>query len=121
MILGFFSDVPGFGQTSSPTGQEASLSFHDKMRLKRARDQVLADNPELKAQQEALAKQGSAVKSAGAAATPEQRRALAQGLAKQEKNMRAAIVKIDPTLGPIFDQMVKQKMQERAAQDGGGN
>jgi len=91
------------------------------MRLLKARQQVLDSNPDLKAEGDALKKQGQALK--GGDATPEDKMDFLQSMQAHQQKMKAAMLKIDPTLGPIIDQAeadMKQKMQARAAQGGGG-
>jgi len=88
------------------------------MKLLKARREVLANNPDLKAEQEGLAKQREELKDG----SDDDKKILFQNLMAHEKKMRAAMLQVDPTLQPIFDQIdqaMKEKFQQRAASAGG--
>ena len=110
---------------SAPSQNGGRLSFlspQDKMKLLKARKEVLAANPDLQAEQQDLMKQREALKD-NADATPEDKMELFQSFTAHEKKMQAAMLKVDPTLAPVFaqiDQQMKQKMAQRAASAGGG-
>ena len=112
------------GQTGAGQhgGMLSSLSPGDKAKLLKARQEVLAANPDLKAEQEDLMKQREAMKN-DPDATPEERTAFFQSFVAHDQKMKAAMLKVDPTLAPVFaqlDQEMKQKMAQRAAAAGGG-
>jgi len=105
-----------FAQPASDSSGAQPLTMQDKMRLMKARNQVLENNPELKTEAVALRKQGQTVKEGNA--TPEQKMAFLQAMKEHQQKMKAAMLKIDPTLGPIIDQAegeMKEKMEDRAA------
>ena len=89
----------------------------------KAREQVLANNPDLKAEQEGLTKKREALKAQGDSASPEERQALFESYMSHQKKMKVAMLKVDPSLGPVFaqiDQQMKEKFQQHAA-PGNGN
>ena len=82
----------------------------------KARQQALDSDPALKAEADALKKQGQSLK--GGDATPEDKMAFMQSLQAHQEKMKTAMLKVDPTLGPVIDQAaaeMKQKFQQRAA------
>lgn len=109
-------------QADSPTqgqGPLASLSAEDKAKFIKARQHVLADNPDLEAEQEDIAQQRQGIKDA----SPDDRKAFFQKALAHEKKMKDAMLQVDPSLAPVFDQLEqqrKEKMQQHAGQ-GGGN
>jgi len=122
LILALLCASPAFAQDDSGGGSRSaifsSLSKEDKMKLLKARREVLANNPDLKAEQEGLAKQREELKDG----SDDDKKILFQNLMAHEKKMRAAMLQVDPTLQPIFDQIdqaMKEKFQQRAASAGG--
>jgi hypothetical protein len=92
------------------------------MKLIQARKQVLANNPDLKTEQENLAQQRQALKSQGSGASQVDRKALFQSRMAHEKKMRDAMLQVDPSLSSVFDQIdqaLKQKIQQRRASQSG--
>ncbi len=90
------------------------------MKLMKVRQQVLADNPDLKAEQDAIKQQAQSLK--GGDASPQDKADFMQKLQAHQEKMKAAMLKVDPTLGPVIDQAeaeMKQKFQQRAG--AGGN
>ncbi len=86
------------------------------MKLMKVRKQVLDSNPDLQAEQDAIKQQGQTLRSGDA--TPQDKAAFMQKLQAHQEKMKAAMLKVDPTLGPIIDQAeaeMKQRMQQRAA------
>lgn len=124
LILGCSVSPTVWAQAASPSTASPSvtpLTPQDKMRLLKVRQQVLDSDPVLKTEQDSLKKQGQALKSGDA--TPEEKMDFVQDMEAHQQKMKAAMLKIDPTLGPIIDQAaaeMKQKMQARAAQGAGG-
>jgi hypothetical protein len=90
----------------------AFLSAADRMHFLKVRKEVLTSNPALKSEQESLQKEREFVKNKGTAATPDDRKMLIQNFIAHSKNMRDAMVKDDPTITPVLDQ-VDAKMKER--------
>jgi hypothetical protein len=112
------SSQPTFAQAapSSSSSDAQPLTFQDKMKLMKTRNEVFANNPDLKAEADSLKQQGQTIK--GGNATPEQKMSFAQSMKEHQDKMKAAMLKIDPTLGPLIDQAdaeMKQKMAARAA------
>lgn len=115
---------PAQGQAPSGGGQGGRLSFlssDERAELMQARKTVLANNPDLKAEQEDLRKQAQALKSGDGSTNPDDKKALMQNFLAHEKKMKAAMLQVDPNLTPVFDKIeaaMKQKMQDRAGQNG---
>ncbi len=70
-------------------------------RLQKVRAQVLAANPDLKTEEEKLKAMHDAQASM-LSVTPEQKNAAFAEWKAYQKKMRAAMLKIDPTLSPLF-------------------
>ena len=107
------SNLPGGGQALSSLGRQ------DKMKLLRARREVFNQNPALKAEQDKLERQRQDLQSQGAKAAPGDRKAFIEKFVAHEKKIRPAMLQIDPTLAPVFqqiDQTVRAKMQSRTNQ-----
>ncbi len=96
----------------------SSLTPQEKMQFMKARKQVLAANPDLKTEGENLLKEKQQL---GDNPSPEDRRGFFQDVSTHEGKMREAMLKVDPSLSPVFakiDQSMKQKIQERMQQAG---
>lgn len=106
------STLNAAGQTRPPT----SVSMQDKIKFMKTRKQVLSNNPDLKAEQDSLAKQRQGIKDA----SPEDRKAFLQNWMAHQKKMKAAMLQVDPSLGPVFDQ-IEQQMKQKLEQRNGGN
>jgi hypothetical protein len=115
-----------YAQDAGGTGGRGHLGFlsaEDRQHLMRVRQQVLADNPDLKTEQESLMKEREYVKNKGSDATADDKQTLRNNFLAHSEKMEAAMVKADPTVQPIIDQ-VKAKMKERYEQragDGAGS
>ncbi len=107
------------GDNQQGNGQQhrllSSLSQQDKIKLLKARKQVLANNPDLKAEQEDLVKQRQALKGQGTNASKDDRKALRQKSIAHEKKMQNAMLQVDPSLAPVFEQ-IDQAMKEKRQQ-----
>jgi hypothetical protein len=88
------------------------LSAEDKAKFLAARQKAMADNPDLKAEGESLMKEGKAVHDG--TATPEDKQALLEKFMAYQQKLHDAMLKEDPTLQPIFDQ-IKQHMGQMMA------
>jgi hypothetical protein len=100
-------------------GRLAFLSPADRMHLLKVRRQVLESNPALKTEQESLKQEREFVKNKGTAATPDDKKMLMQNFIAHSKNMRDAMVAVDPTIAPVLDQ-VDAKMKERFQKQASG-
>jgi hypothetical protein len=81
----------------------ASLLDNDEMtQLKNVREQVLAAHPELKVEEEKLKTLHETVSQQNPPPTPEVRNAAFAEWKAYQKNMRGEMLKIDPTLKPLF-------------------
>jgi hypothetical protein len=116
-------DQPSDSQQADGQAQQqgplSSLSADDKMKYLKARREVLANNPDLKSEQEDLAKQRQGIKDA----SPDDQKAFRQNFMAFQKKLKDAMLQVDPSLGPVFDQIeqaIKQKFQQAGGQ-GGGN
>jgi hypothetical protein len=108
------------GGAGGGRGRLNFLSAEDRQHLMRVRQQALADNPDLKTEQESLMKEREYVKNKGADATADDKQTLRNNFMAHGEKMEAAMVKIDSTVQPIIDQ-VKAKMKERFEQHSGGD
>jgi hypothetical protein len=100
-------------------GQRLSyLSAQDRQHLLRVRRQVLAGDPDLKSEQESLRKEADFVKGKGTDASADDKETLRNNFLAHREKMNAAMVKADPTVQPILDQ-VDAHMKARFQQAGG--
>lgn len=99
------TDFPVKGQTStsSPTPNQqsaAALALNNK--ITGIRQQVLANNPTLKAEEDSLLNQLQALKQPGPTVTVEMRQAIHEKWVAHENNVRIEAVKIDPSVAAYF-------------------
>ena len=89
-------------KTGSPNQQnhQSILTDAERAQLKSAKQQVFAANPSLKTQKHDLKKQLKAL--VANKATPDQFKALHQQRTALPQQLRAAELKVDPKLAPIF-------------------
>ena len=88
---------------SAPMPLPKSMLDNDDMtKLKTVRAQVLAAHPEIKAEEEKLTSLHASAQTQTPPPTPEQKNAMFAEWKAYQKTMRAEMLKIDPTLGPIF-------------------
>jgi hypothetical protein len=115
------TDNSGGGGLGAGRGHRLSfLSAEDRAHLMRVRRQVLQSDPDLKAEQESLRQEWESVKSKGSDATPDDKEMLRNNARAHMEHMDDAMLKADPTIQPILDQ-IKAHMKERFQQAGGGN
>jgi hypothetical protein len=103
-------------------GQRLSfLSAEDRQHLMRVRRQVLESNPDLKSEQERLRQEIKSAKDGGSAsgANGEGKKALRGELRAHREKMNAAMIKADPTVQPILDE-IEAHRKDRLQQAGGG-
>lgn len=87
------------GGGEAATQRPQSLLDHDEMaQLEQAREKVFAADPALKAESDKLKE----MHDSNQAPTPEQRSAAFAEWKDYQKKMRAEMLKVDPTLKPIF-------------------
>ena len=98
----------------------AFLSASDRAHLIKVRREVLANDANLKSEQESLSKERQFVKDKGMNATADDRQTLAQNFMAHNKNMQDAMVKADPTVAPVLDE-VAEKMKSRHQQRQGAD
>lgn len=91
------------------------LSREDKLHLLRVRRQVLESNPDLKAEGQSLRKEAQSERSGGATTD---KAALRSSIRAHREKMDAAMVKADPTVQPILEQ-IKAHLKERFSGAGG--
>jgi hypothetical protein len=116
LALGTVSVTAAFAQTPAPSGTtpatpppadgggfkhhfDAGLTDAEKTQLKNAHDAVIATNPDLKAEEASLKTQRESL---GDNATPEQKQALFTQFHDFHTKMQAAMLKVDPSLAPVF-------------------
>jgi hypothetical protein len=97
-------DTGGGRQSSGDTGggRQSVLTADEKAQLNKARDAVLAANPDLKTEADNLKQQGAKLRSESDSASDDDRQALKTKIKDHDAKMRAAMLKLDPTLAPIF-------------------
>jgi hypothetical protein len=116
------SDTTAGAGSSGGAGRGQRLSFlsaQDRQHLLRVRRQVLAGDPDLKSEQESLMKEAQSVKSQGTGASADDKQMLRNNFMAHREKMNAAMVKADPTVQPILDQ-VDAHLKARFQQSGGG-
>ena len=87
----------------SPASNAFALTPDEKQRVAKLREQALAANPDLKTEHDVLTQEGQTYK--GGKGTPEQRAAFMQKILEHQKKMDAAMLKIDPSAGPLLDKL----------------
>jgi len=127
-ITGFYLLAGSFllrAQTDSTTASaapspqvaqaNAALSFltpEEQMQYAEARAKALADNPDLKAEGEAVARQGANAMLADATASDKQ--AFIEQMRLHREKLRQAMLKEDPTLKPVFAKIDKHLSELKA-------
>lgn len=102
-------DAPPAPAAPSGGGEHHSFKFlspAENDQLKTAREAVFAANPDLKTEGEDLHKQMKALRD-NPSATPEDKKALHEKMKDHEEAVRDAMLKVDPTLQPIFDKIAE--------------
>ena len=97
--------LTGAAPTDAPDGPQLPppiLDNDEMMQLVKARQQVLTANPDLLAEEKKLKALHEAAQKSNPPPTAEQRNADFAEWKQYQKTMRAAMLKVDPTLGPIF-------------------
>ena len=101
---------------SSPAARvNAMISFltpAQQLQYAEARAKALADNPDLKAEGESVAKEGIVAMSSGASAADKQ--AFIEKMNSHRQKLREAMLKEDPTLEPIFAEIDKHISEMKA-------
>jgi hypothetical protein len=101
---------------SSPANLPPPILDNDEMmKLKAAREQVLAAHPDLKAEEQKLKAMHDSMQTQTPPPTAEQRNAAFAEWRKYQKTMRAETLKIDPTLSPIFAKLDAARKKNGAA------
>ena len=108
----------GPGSGAGMRGRLNFLTADEKAHLMRVHRQVMAENPDLKTEQESLQKEREYVHGKGTNATADDKGMLRDNFMAHNEKMTAAMVKDDPSVQPILDK-VKAHMQKRF-QDGAG-
>ena len=109
----------GAGGRAERAQRLSFLSAEDRQHLMRVRRQAVEGDPQLKSEQENLKQEWQSLKAKGSSATPEDKETLRRDLRANNEQLEAAMLKIDPTIQPILDQ-IKAHRQERFQQGGGG-
>ena len=89
----------------APKLPPAVLDNDEAAQLQKARQQALKDNPSLQAEETKLKKAHADM--VQGTATPDQKAAMLAEWKTYRTQIRAAMLKIDPTLGPIFAKLDK--------------
>ena len=125
IALAFASALPALAQDQEGAaggGGDLGLSQADQAHFLKVRQEVLDNNPQLKQEQDSLEKERQFLKDKGSDASTDDRRTFWQNMKVHHENMSAAMLKQDPSIKPILDQ-IDQKMKERFRQrfQNGGN
>ncbi len=100
--------------TASATSKHASaLTADEKAQLKKDTDQVLAADPDLKTEEDALKKEHDAL---GSDASADDKKALSAKMHAHREKVKAAVLKIDPSAAPIFDKLAAAHKAKASAQ-----
>ena len=108
------------GPSPKPQAAQASaaLSFltpDEQVQYAKARGKALADNPDLKAEGEKVAQEGAQAMSASATAAD--RQAFIEKMNSHRQKLRAAMLKEDATLEPIFTKIDQHISEMKAKQE----
>ena len=103
----------GSSQQASPI---SFLSSADQQKFIVARSRMLADHPEIQAEGEELKRAALALR--GDSSTPEQKASLQSQIQAYQQTVRLAMLKEDPSLGPILDQIDQHLAESRAQASG---
>jgi hypothetical protein len=98
-------DVRAADSTNAAPNAKPPVSILDNdemQQLKKAREKVLAANPDLKTEEEKLKALHDSAQSQNPPPTAAQRNAMFAEWKTYQKKVRAAMLKVDPTLAPIF-------------------
>ncbi len=95
------------------------LSAEDRQHLMRVRRQAIEGDPELKSEQESLKQEWQSLKAKGSDATADDKETLRNKLRAHNERLDAAMLKIDPSIQPILDQ-IKAHRQRHFQQGGAG-
>ena len=125
-IVGFIGTPPArcdLDASSASGGENRHLAFlspADRQHLLKVRREVMRDDSALKTEQDSLQKEREFVKNKGASATADDRKMLMQNFKAHNQNMRDAMLKADPSIAPVLDQVaakMKEQMQDRRGGD----
>ena len=114
------SDTAGSGGAGGRAERANRLNFlstADRQHFLRVRREAMEAHPELKSEQENLRKEWQALKAQGSNAPAGDRETFRHDLRAHNEQMDAAMLKIDPSIQPILDQ-IKAHRQERLQQAG---
>jgi hypothetical protein len=129
----FFTIVLGLvGGMLCPTGLRAQandggkmlsfLSAEDRLHFMKVRREVMARNPDLKTEQESLVQERKYVKDKGTDATADDRKTLRNNFLAHSEKVQAAMLKADPSVSPILDQInarIKDRLGDSPNPGGG--
>jgi len=116
LVLLRFGNLPAEDSTNQAPQMRmlAFLSPADRDKFTAARTKALDDNPDLKAEDAIMMKQRP-----GPDASPEDHQAYREKWMAHQQKLRQIMLKDDPSLAAIFDQIDKHMSQMRAQQQGG--
>ena len=116
-------DAAGGGGAGGRAERAQRLSFlsaEDRQHFMRVRRQAVERHPELKSEQENLKQEWQALRAQGANAPADDKEKLRNDLRAYNEQLDAAMLKIDPGIQPILEQ-IKAHRQERFQQGGAGS
>ncbi len=103
-VTATLAQTPPAAPPAAPGGQGASsvLTPDEKAQYDKAKEAALAADPALKAEDDSLTQQRATMKSQGDSVSADDRQALMAKMRDHRQKLRDAMLKIDPTLAPIF-------------------
>ncbi len=106
--------------TPPPTGKgkhnlESVLTPAEKAQLDKDMAAALAANPDLKTEADNLKAQHKALKSQGASASTDDKKALKMQAKEHEQKMQVAMLKLDPSVAPILAKIKAAHKEEKHA------
>jgi len=125
LALGAFSVTAAFAQTTPTTpaattpapatkakhGAEASLTPAELAQLEKDRAAVLAANPDLKTEADALKAQHKSLKGQG----PDAKTAFRAQMKEHEQKMEVAMLKLDPSVAPVLAKLKAAHKEKKNA------
>jgi hypothetical protein len=106
---------PPDAQTAKENKMLAFLTPAEQVQYATARAKALTDNPDLKSEGDVLLQQASSVMSDG---KPEEKQAFMEKMMTHRQKLRQAMLKVDPTLSPVFAKIDKHISELKSKQLG---
>ena len=121
LFLGFAAAGHAGAQAAAATNAPGSmppmpmLDNDERVQLKKAHDEVMATHPDLKAEEEKLREMHDSAGNEAAPPSQDKRNAMFSEWKTYRQEMRAEMLKVDPTLAPIFAKLDRARRHEAPA------